>query len=79
MPSTCVKPSPSDYVASLLMLSVILADQINLTLVLCLLPFPFSSYPFSIVFSSPIEHPVAWFPRSLCLSIQRDEAAFCAI
>lgn len=39
--------------------------------------FPFSSYPFSLVLSSPKEYTVAWFSRSLCLSIQRGEAAPC--
>ena len=53
-----IKLSPSEHVASLLILSVILVDQLNLTLALCFFSFAFSfsSYHFFLVFSSPKEY-----------------------
>jgi hypothetical protein len=55
-----IKLSPSEHVASLLILSVILVDQLNLTLALCFFSFAFSfsSYHFFLVFSSPKEYTV---------------------
>lgn len=72
--STSTKHSPSEHAPSLLIPRVISVGQISLTLFLPPLsfPFPFSSYPFSLLTSSPTEYTVAWFSRYLCLSLQRD-------